>query len=588
MKSNFMPGVSASDQSSPEDLRILRHGASHVMAAAVGHIFPEVKFAIGPAIDNGFYYDFDLPRAITREDLDAVETEMKKIVKARGRFERTEFGRAEALEKVKSAGQDYKRELIEDLDAEILSFYTLDDFTDLCEGPHLPDTRKIKHFKLLSVAGAYWRGDEKNKMLQRVYGTCFFTRDELEGHLRNLEEAEKRDHRKLGIALDLYHIDNEVGAGLVLWHPKGALVRKIIEDFWREEHLRAGYELVATPHIAKYSLWEKSGHADFFSENMYSPMDVDGEKYLVKPMNCPFHLLIYKSRTRSYRELPIRWAELGTVYRYERSGVLHGLIRVRGFTQDDAHLIFRENQIEDEVERVLRFCVYILGSFGFSEYGIYLSTKTDGRLGSDEVWENATNALKTGLERAGLAFEVDEGAGAFYGPKIDIKIKDALGREHQCSTIQLDFNEPERFDITYVGEDGKQHRPVMIHRALLGSIERFFGVMVEHYGGLFPLWLAPVQVRILPVTDKQSEYAERMRGILRDGGIRVECDLRSEKVGHKIRDATLEKIPYMLVVGPREVEGNTVSVRHVKRGDAGVRSLDEFTEAIKVEIEKKR
>ena len=582
-----MTEVRPTAEGSDEALRTLRHSTSHVMAAAVSRLFPGVKFAIGPAVADGFYYDFDLPQALSSEDLAAIESGMKDVLGKKSTFKRTDTDRAEALEKMQSAGQDYKAELIEEIDAETVSFYTLGDFTDLCEGPHLADTGKVKHFKLLSVAGAYWRGDEKNKMLQRIYGTAFFSREELDNHLEILEQARKRDHRKLGVALDLYHIDDEVGAGLVLWHPKGALVRKIIEDFWREEHLKSGYELVSTPHLARYELWEKSGHTDFFSENMYSPIEVDNNRYLVKPMNCPFHLLIYKSRGRSYRDLPIRWAELGTVYRYEKSGVLHGLNRVRGFTQDDAHLIFRENQMDSEIEKVLRFCVHILGAFGFTEYGIYLSTKPSDCIGSPEVWENATKALRGGLEKVGLDFQVDEGAGAFYGPKIDIKIKDALGREWQCSTIQLDFNEPERFDITYVGEDGNHHRPIMIHRALLGSLERFFAVLVEHYGGLFPLWLAPVQVKVLPVTDKQSDYAGQIRKELLDHGIRVDCDLGSEKVGHKVRDATIEKVPYMLIVGPREVEANTVSVRHCNGDDLGVKTAAEFIAKVKTEIEAK-
>lgn len=574
-------------EGSDEALRILRHSTSHVMAAAVGRLFPAVKFAIGPAVEDGFYYDFDIPQTLSSEDLASIETEMKNIVSSGPAFERTEVDRGEALERMRSAGQDYKTELIEGMGVETVTFYTLGDFTDLCRGPHLPDTGRVKHFKLLNVAGAYWRGDERNKMLQRIYGTAFFSREELETHLKNLEETKKRDHRKLGVALDFYHIDDEVGAGLVLWHPKGALVRKIIEDFWREEHLKAGYELVATPHLARYALWEKSGHTDFFSQNMYPPVELENERYLVKPMNCPFHLLIYKSRVRSYRDLPIRWAELGTVYRYEKSGVLHGLTRVRGFTQDDAHLIFLQDQMDDEIERVLRFCVYILGAFGFTDYGVYLSTRPSECIGAAEVWQTATDALRGGLERVGLDFQVEEGAGAFYGPKIDIKIKDALGRQWQCSTIQLDFNEPERFDITYAGADGRRHRPVMIHRALLGSLERFFAVLVEHYGGLFPLWLAPVQVRVLPLTDRQSEYAKKIHRQLLDHGIRPECDLGSEKVGHKIRNATLEKVPYMLVVGPREVQALTVSVRHCRRGDLGTQKPDEFIGRIRTEIEEK-
>ncbi len=560
----------------PRALGVLRHSTSHVMAAAVKRMFPDAKFAIGPDIEDGFYYDFDLSRTLSNDDLGAIEKEMARVAKKNHRFERSEMSRADAIREMKAAGQEYKVELLEEIEDDIVSFYACGEFTDLCVGPHLKNTSQIRHFRLLSVAGAYWRGDENRKMLQRIYGTAFFSREDLDDHLRKLEEAEKRDHRKLGVALDLFHMDGEVGPGLPLWHPKGALVRKIMEDFWRDEHLKGGYELVITPHIARYALWEKSGHTEFFAENMYSPMEVDNNKYLVKPMNCPLHLLIYKSRMRSYRDLPIRWAELGTVYRYEKSGVLHGLNRVRGFTQDDAHLIFREGQMDEEIERVISFCVRMLRSFGFTDYAIYLSTMPEEHIGEDAAWERATVALRRGLEKVGLPFEEDEGAGAFYGPKIDIKIKDALGREWQCSTIQLDFNEPERFDITYIGEDGGQHRPVMIHRALLGSIERFFGVMLEHYGGLFPLWLAPMQATVLPVTSAQDEYAEEVRRDLQERGIRAESDLGRGKIGHKIRDATMEKIPYMLVVGPKEVESGTVSVRHVKDGDMGARSLDDF------------
>ncbi|HOK52908.1 MAG TPA: threonine--tRNA ligase [Armatimonadota bacterium] len=566
-----------------EALDIIRHSTAHVMAHAVQNLWPEVKIGIGPAIEDGFYYDFEKSEPFTPEDLERIEAEMTRIIKADKPFTRREVSREEAEQIFKD--QPYKLELIRELPDETSTVYEEDGFVDWCRGPHVESTGKLGVFKLLSIAGAYWRGDERNPMLQRIYGTAWSTKEELDEYLHKLEEAEKRDHRKLGKELDLFSFQEEAGPGLVFWHPKGALVRKVIEDYWRDEHLKGGYELVMTPHIARQDLWVTSGHLDFFSENMYSPMEVEGSPYLIKPMNCPFHLLIYKDKLRSYRELPIRWAELGTVYRYERSGVLHGLARVRGFTQDDAHIICRPDQLDDEIIRVLNFVINILSRFGFTEYGVYLSTRPkDKYVGTDESWEKATEALRKALESRGLDYKVDEGGGAFYGPKIDVKIKDALGREHQCSTIQVDFNEPERFDITYIGEDGKAHRPIMIHRALLGSLERFFAVLVEHYAGAFPLWLAPVQVVLLPIADRHQEYAYSVAEKLKSLGLRVTVDVRNEKTGYKIREAQVQKIPYMLVVGDREVEQGQVSVRARDRGDLGARPVDEFLSDLTKEL----
>ncbi len=566
-----------------EALDIIRHSTAHVMAHAVQNLWPEVKIGIGPAIEDGFYYDFEKAEPFTPEDLERIEAEMTRIIKADKPFTRREVSREEAEQIFKD--QPYKLELIRELPDETSTVYEEDGFVDWCRGPHVESTGKLGVFKLLSIAGAYWRGDERNPMLQRIYGTAWSTKEELDEYLHKLEEAEKRDHRKLGKELDLFSFQEEAGPGLVFWHPKGALVRKVIEDYWRDEHLKGGYELVMTPHIARQDLWVTSGHLDFFSENMYSPMEVEGSPYLIKPMNCPFHLLIYKDKLRSYRELPIRWAELGTVYRYERSGVLHGLARVRGFTQDDAHIICRPDQLDDEIIRVLNFVINILSRFGFTEYGVYLSTRPkDKYVGTDESWEKATEALRKALESRGLDYKVDEGGGAFYGPKIDVKIKDALGREHQCSTIQVDFNEPERFDITYIGEDGKAHRPIMIHRALLGSLERFFAVLVEHYAGAFPLWLAPVQVVLLPIADRHQEYAYSVAEKLKSLGLRVTVDVRNEKTGYKIREAQVQKIPYMLVVGDREVEQGQVSVRARDRGDLGARPVDEFLSDLTKEL----
>ena len=565
------------------DLETIRHSTAHVMAHAVKNLFPDVKFAIGPAIEDGFYYDFDVKEPFTPEDLEKISAEMENVIKAGKPFVRKEISRDEALKLF--ANEPYKLELIKDLpEGEVISIYEEGDFVDLCRGPHIGSAGDIKAFKLLKTSGAYWRGDEHKQMLQRIYGTAFAKKKDLDDYLAMLEEAEKRDHRKLGKELDLFSIQDEAGPGLVFWHPKGALIRKIIEDYWRNEHLANGYELVVTPHIARRDLWNTSGHLDFFSEGMFAPMEVEGDPYLLKPMNCPFHLLIYKSRVRSYRELPIRWAELGTVYRYERSGALQGLTRVRGFTQDDAHIICSREQLDSETKRVLQFVLKTLSHFGFNEYDIYLSTKPEKYVGEDDVWEQATDALRAALDAQGLPYKIDEGGGAFYGPKIDVKIKDAMGRAHQCSTIQVDFNEPERFDITYIGQDNTQHRPIMIHRALLGSLERFFAVLIEHYAGAFPLWLAPVQAVVIPIADRHVEYAQKVAADLRAGGFRVDVDDRNEKTGYKIREAQVHKIPYMLVVGDREAETGAVSVRSRAEGDKGAVSMTDLISQLKKEL----
>ncbi|MHB8169117.1 MAG: threonine--tRNA ligase [Thermoleophilia bacterium] len=571
---------------SPQGLEVLRHSAAHVLADAVMRLYPGTKLGIGPAIADGFYYDFQLPAPISDAELPRIEEEMRKLAGAAAPFTRRELSRGEAA--AQFAGQPFKLELLAELPAEeAASTYTNGEFTDLCRGPHIPDTGRLKAFRLLSVAGAYWRGDEKNPMLTRIYGTAFATQKQLDEHLEKLKEAERRDHRLLGKQLDLFHIDEEVGAGLPLWHPKGALIRKVIEDFWRDAHLANGYEMVMIPHIASVELWKTSGHWDFYRENMYSPMDIEGQEYIVKPMNCPGHIRIYKNRTRSYRELPIRWAELGTVYRYERSGVLHGLLRVRGFTQDDAHLFCREDQLEDEIIGVIKFVLFMLRTFGFDEYEVYLSTRPEKSVGSDEHWERATEALTVALEKAGLGYEIDPGEGVFYGPKIDMKIRDALGRAWQCTTIQVDFNLPERFDVTYVGEDNQEHRPIMIHRALLGSLERFIGCLIEHYAGAFPLWLAPVQAVILPIADRHMDYAEQVAARLTQEGIRVELDYSKESVGKKIRNAELDKVPYMLVVGDKEEDAGTVSVRSYAEGDRGPRPVDELAADLVRQVEDK-
>ncbi len=571
----------------PEAIEILRHTAAHVLAQAVKELFPEAKLGIGPATEQGFYYDFDYERSFTPEDLVQIEKRMKKIVKKRLPIRREELAKEEALRLFEELNEPYKIELIKEIPEEKVSIYRQGDFLDLCRGPHLPHTGWVKAFKLLSVAGAYWRGDEKNPMLWRIYGTAFFKKEDLEAYLHRLEEAKRRDHRRLGKELELFSIEDEVGPGLILWHPKGALVRKIIEDFWKEEHLKRGYELVVTPHIARRHLWKISGHLDFYAENMFAPMKIDEIEYQLKPMNCPFHILIYKSRRRSYRELPIRWCELGTVYRYERSGVLHGLMRVRGFTQDDAHIFCREDQLEEEIFKCLDLTVYFLSTFGFAEYQIYLSTRPEKYVGSEEIWEKAEGALRKALEDKGLAYEIDPGEGVFYGPKIDIKIKDVLGRFWQCSTIQVDFNIPERFDITYIGEDNRPHRPIMIHRALLGSLERFFGVLIEHYAGAFPVWLAPVQAVVVTVADRHVPYGERVLERLKGAGIRTKADFRNEKLGFKIREAQLQKIPYMLIIGDKEVENEALTVRTRKGENLPLVTIEDFIARVQEEVSAK-
>jgi len=569
---------------SPEALEVLRHSTSHIMAQAVTRLFPGAKLGIGPAIADGFYYDFDLPQPLTPEDLEKIEAEMRKIVKEDYPITRAEVSREEALAFFREKGEQYKVELVEELPEGVISFYRQAEFADLCRGPHLPSTNYPAVFKLMSVAGAYWRGDSARPMLQRIYGTAFFRQEDLDRYLERLAEAAKRDHRKLGRELDLFSTDEEIGAGLILWHPKGARIRQVIEDFWRREHERNGYEIVYTPHLGRGQLWETSGHLGFYSENMYSPMEIEGQDYYIKPMNCPFHIAIYKSKGRSYRELPFRWAELGTVYRYERSGVLHGLLRVRGFTQDDAHIFCRPDQMPEEIDRVLAFSLHILRSFGFEDFRLYLATRPEKSVGDDERWEAATTALRAAMEKTGLPYEVDEGGGAFYGPKIDIKISDALGREWQCSTIQFDFNLPERFGMTYTAQDGTDQQPYMIHRALLGSLERFFGVLIEHYAGAFPLWLAPVQAVVLPVLPANQEYAGKIYDWLRENGIRAELDARNEKIGYRIREAQLQKVPYMLIVGEKEAAAGQIAVRSRKEGDLGAWDREQFLAKLKEEI----
>jgi len=555
-------------------LEKIRHSASHVMAEAVQSLFPEVKFGIGPVIEDGFYYDFDLPRPLTPEDLPAIEARMAESIASDVPFTREEVEKEEA--KRLFAHQPYKLELIDELPDEKMTIYRQGSFTDLCKGPHVGSTGEIKAFKLLTIAGAYWRGDEKRPMLQRIYGVAFETGEELERHVEKLAEAAKRDHRKLGRELDLFSFHEEAGPGLVHWHPKGAVVRRIIEDFWIEEHIKRGYDIVYTPHIAKLDLWKASGHWELYHEYLYSPMDVEGQEYLIKPMNCPAHILMYKTKLRSYRELPIRWAELGTVYRFERSGVLHGLTRVRGFTQDDAHIFCRPDQLEDEVVGVMEFAFFMMRTFGFEEYEILLATRPEKYAGTVEMWERATETLERALKRLGLRYRIDPGGGVFYGPKIDTKLQDALGRTWQGPTNQVDFNLPQRFEVNYVGADGAEHPVVMIHRTVLGSMERFFGCLIEHYGGAFPVWLAPVQVVIIPIADRHLEYASQVEAELKGSGMRAQVDARSERMNLKIREAQLQKIPYMLIVGDKEMEAAMVSVRLRSGEDLGSQTVEAF------------
>ncbi|MBX3236172.1 MAG: threonine--tRNA ligase [Nitrospiraceae bacterium] len=570
--------------SSSEGREVYRHSSTHIMAQAVKEVFPTAQMTIGPALEDSFFYDFAFERPFTPEDLEKIEARARDIIKRNLPVTRRELSKQEAIEFFQSRGEQYKVELIQGLpDNEPITAYSQGDFVDLCRGPHLPATGFIGAFKLLTTAGAYWRGDERNPMLQRIYGTSFPTQTELDAHLARLEEIKRRDHRKVGKELDLITIQDEIGPGLVLWHPKGALVRLLIENFWREQHLKDGYDLVYSPHVARLDLWKTSGHVDYYRENMFTSMKVEGSEYQLKPMNCPYHIMIYKSHLRSYRDLPIRYGELGTVYRYERTGVLHGLLRVRGFTQDDAHLFCRPDQIQAEVSRVLDFTFFVLKAFGFAEFEIFLSTRPEKSVGSDEKWTLATSSLEAALKGQNIAYNLDEGGGAFYGPKIDIKIKDALGRSWQCSTIQVDFNNPERFELSYIGEDGKSHQPIMIHRALMGSIERFFGILVEHYGGAFPTWLAPVQAVVLTITDKQHEFAAKIVADLKAQGFRVEPDLRNEKIGFKIREAEKSKVPYMLVVGDKEVQSGTVSVRGRSGANHGSMPVERVAELLRAD-----
>lgn len=560
------------------------HSTAHLMAQAVKQLWPDVQVTIGPAIEQGFYYDFDREEAFSDEDLQKIEERMKELSAQDLPYYRKELSRAEAIEMFRGMNEMYKIEILSEIpEDQVISTYTQGDFIDLCRGPHISSSGKIKAVKLLKSSGAYWRGDEKNKMLKRIYGISFPTNKELKEYLNFLEEAAKRDHRKLGKDLDLFSISDEVGAGLVLWHPNGAMIRHLIEAYWKDAHLRNGYKLVYSPHVGRSNLWETSGHLGFYKENMYSKMDVESQDYYIKPMNCPFHLSIYNASHHSYRELPVRLAELGTVYRYERSGVLHGLMRVRGFTQDDAHIICTPDQVSDEVEKLIVFSLDMLKSFGFKEFMIYLSTKPEAAVGEDADWEMATQSLKASLNKLNLDFSVDEGGGAFYGPKIDIKIKDAIGRAWQCTTIQFDFNLPERFDMQYIGADNQAHRPYMIHRAVLGSVERFFATLLEYHGGNLPLWLAPVQMMILPITDAQLDYAKDLQSKLLEEGLRCEVDSRSEKIGYKIRDAELKKIPFMCIVGKREADEGSLTLRRHTQGDLG--SMDFATALARIKHE---
>jgi len=563
----------------------MRHSAAHVMAEAVQKLFPDAKFGIGPSIEDGFYYDFDLPRPLVPEDLAAIEEKMTEIIAGNASFERDEITKAKARKLF--AQQPYKLELIDELPEEKVTTYRQNAFVDLCRGPHVSSTGDVKAFKLTSIAGAYWRGDEQRPMLQRIYGVAFETDKELQAYLERLAEAAKRDHRRLGKELDLFSLHEEFGPGLVHWHPKGALVRQIIEDFWKAEHRKRGYDIVYTPHIAKLNLWKTSGHWDFYRENLYSPMDVEGQEYIVKPMNCLGHIMIFKTQLRSYRNLPIRYAELGTVYRYERSGVLHGLARVRGFTQDDAHIFCRPDQLEAEVSGAVNLARFMMSTFGFSQYEMLLSTRPDHYAGTEEIWKHATGALKNVLEKLDIKYAIDPGEGVFYGPKIDVKLRDALDRLWQGPTIQVDFNLPQRFDVNYVGEDGNEHQVVMVHRTVLGSMERFMACLVEQYAGAFPVWLAPVQAIIIPIADRHLDYSKQVADKLKDNDIRVQVDDRSERMNLKIREAQLMKIPYMFVIGDKEKASNQVALRLRNGEDAGTISVSDFLGRIKPIIESK-
>lgn len=570
------------------DLAVIRHSMAHVMAEAVLELFPDAQIAIGPAIENGFYYDFDLPRPLTEEDLETITKNMRKIINSKVDFVRREVTREEAREIFKD--QKYKLELLDAIpEGEKVTIYTQGNFTDLCRGPHVANTKDLcaDGFKLLSIAGAYWRGSEKNKMLTRIYATAWNSKADLKAYMDHLADVEKRDHRKLGKELDLFSLHEEAGPGLVYWHPRGARVRQVIENFWREEHNKNGYEMVYTPHVGKSWLWETSGHLGFYKDSMYPPMEMDNTDYYVKPMNCPFHIMIYQNSKRSYRELPCRWAELGTVYRYEKAGSLHGLMRVRGFTQDDAHLFVTPEQMDDEIMEVLRFSLHMLHAFGFNDIHAYISTKPEKSVGEVEKWNAATEALKKAVEKEGLKYDIDEGGGAFYGPKIDLKIKDAIGREWQLSTVQFDFNLPERFKMTFVDRDGVEKRPYMIHRALLGSIERFFGVLIENYAGAFPPWLSPDQIAIIPVGDMAYDYSKKVETALKKEGFRVQLDLSDDRMNAKIRKAQKLKTPYMLILGEKEMEGDLVSVRYRNGKQDNFLPLSTFIENVHKTVDNK-
>jgi threonyl-tRNA synthetase len=569
-----------------EGVEVIRHSAEHLMADAVKQLWPHVRIDVGrTSHDEKFQYDFDIDRPFSVEDLEKIAQRMQAIIAADVPFVREEVSREEAKRLFTSMGETLKVSRIDDIpQGQPISLYKHATFTDLCRGPHVQRSGQIKAFKLLEVSGAYFRGDENNPMLQRIYGTAFASREAMAAWEKLREEAERRDHRRLGKELDLFSIEDEVGGGLVLWHPNGAMVKMLMEDYWKAQHLRRGYVFVSTPHIGRARLWETSGHLGFFKENMFAPMEIEDDPYYAKPMNCPFHIVIYKSRRHSYRELPLRMAELGTVYRYERSGVLHGLMRVRGFTQDDAHIFCTPDQIETEIAKVTEFAIELLKTFGFSEFKAYLATKPKDSVGPEESWAQAEASLRSSCERIGLEYEVDRGGGAFYGPKIDIKIKDAIGRYWQCSTVQFDFNLPERFDLSYVGEDNRPHRPYMVHRALYGSVERFFGVLLEHHAGAFPLWLAPIQARVLPVTDRVATFASKVAEDLTALGLRTEVDMSNEKLGHKIRQGTLDKIPFLLIVGDKEAEAGGVSPRRRGGEDLKLMKLEEFATLAKREV----
>lgn len=571
-----------------KDLSTIRHSMSHVMAEAVLEMFPSAQIAIGPSIENGFYYDFALPRQLAEADLEEITERMKKIIRSDKEFKRIEVSRDEA--KKMFAGQKFKLELLDAIpEGETVTVYNQGAFTDLCRGPHVASTKELNPdaFKLLSIAGAYWRGSEKNEMLTRIYGTAWSSAKELRAYLDHLADVERRDHRKLGKDLDLFSLHEEAGPGLVYWHPRGARVRQIIEQFWREEHYKNGYEMVYTPHVGKSWLWETSGHLGFYKESMYPPMEMDKADYYVKPMNCPFHIMIYNNSLRSYRDLPCRWAELGTVYRYEKAGALHGLLRVRGFTQDDAHLFCTPEQMDDEIEEVLRFSLHMLRSFGFTEIHAYISTRPEKSVGDPALWDSATVALTKAVEKAGLAYDIDEGGGAFYGPKIDLKIKDAIGREWQLSTVQFDFNLPQRFKMTYVDKDGKEKQPLMIHRALLGSIERFFGVLLENYAGAFPPWLAPEQIAIVPVGEMAFAYASELEARFKAAGLRAYTDLSSERMNAKIRKAQQMKVPYQVIIGEKEMNDDLVSVRYRTGRQKNGLKTDDFIAEVKAVVDSK-